>query len=78
MTVDNQIAVAIMIAFAIGSIVGCIIGYKFTGGRADLFHSVLVYKHAIFKVSTPSKALSHYLSIRIARCYDTWMERFDG
>ena len=40
--------------------------------------SQMVYKHAIFKISTPSKALSHYLSIRIARCYDGWMERFDG
>lgn len=78
MTVDNQIALAIMIAFAIGSMVGFIIGYKHTKDRPDLFHSVMVYKHAIFKISTPSKALSHYLSIRIARCYDGWMERFDG
>ena len=78
MTVDNQIALAIMIAFAIGSMAGFIIGYKYTKDRDDLFHSVMVYKHVIFKISTPSKALSHYLSIRIARSYDGWMERFDG
>lgn len=76
MTVDNQIAVAIMIAFAIGSIVGFIIGYKFAGDRVDLFHSVLVYKHTTVKVSTRSKALSHFIAMKIARHYDAWMERF--
>jgi len=76
MTVDNQIALAIMIAFAIGSMVGFIIGYKYTKDRADLFHSVLVYKHTIIRVSTPSKSLSHYLAMKIARSYDAWMDRF--
>lgn len=78
MTVDNQITLAIMIAFAIGSIVGIIIGYQYAKERPDLFHSVLTYKHAMFKVSTPSKALSHFLAMKIARSYDAWMERFGG